>query len=131
MAERLRIAHVGSGRTGRIVLQLILNTPALDLVGQFVRSPDKIGRDSGELVGQSPTGIVATHDFDAFLATQADCVTYLGTGMGREIQEVVDQHCAILESGKNVVTTALGETHPSGGTRRGPAGEPAGRLYCR
>jgi hypothetical protein len=113
MAQGLRIAHVGSGRTGRIVLQLILNTPALDLVGQYVHSPDKAGRDSGELVGQSPTGIVATHDFNAFLATEADCVTYLGTSMGRAIDEVVDQHCAILASGKNVVTTALGELiHP-------------------
>lgn len=109
MTQRLRIAHIGSGRTGHIVLRLILNTPPLDLVSQYVHSTDKVGRDSGELVGESPTGIVATSDFDAFLATEADCVTYLATGTGRAIDDVIDQHCAILASGKNVVTTALGE----------------------
>ena len=113
MSQRLRIAHIGSGRTGHLVLRMILNTPALDLVSQYVHSPDKVGRDSGELVGASATGIVTTQDFEAFLATEADCVTYLATGTGRTIDEVIDQHCAILASGKNIVTTALGELiHP-------------------
>jgi hypothetical protein len=113
MVQVLRVAHVGSGRTGRIVLRLILNTPALDLVSQYVHSAEKVGRDSGELVGEPSTGIVATRDFDAFLAREADCVTYLATGMGRAIDDVIDQHCAILTSGKNIVTTALGELiHP-------------------
>jgi 2,4-diaminopentanoate dehydrogenase len=113
MAQVLRIAHVGSGRTGRIVLRLILNTPALDLVSQYVHSPNKVGRDSGDLVGEPPTGIVATQEFDTFLATDADCVTYLATGIGRAVDDVIDDHCAILASGKNIVTTALGELiHP-------------------
>lgn len=109
MAQALRIAHVGSGRTGRIVLRLILSTPALDLVSQYVNTPDKVGRDSGELVGVPHIGVVATQDFDAFLASDADCVTHLATGMGRAVDDVIDQHCAILASGKNIVTTALGE----------------------
>jgi hypothetical protein len=113
MTQTLRIAHLGSGRTGRIVLRLILNTPALELVSQYVHSPNKIGRDSGELIGEPPTGILTTPDFDAFLAGDAQCVTYLATGMGRTVDDVVDQHCAILASGKNIVTTALGELiHP-------------------
>ncbi len=113
MAQVLRIAHVGSGRTGRIVLRLILNTPALDLVSQYVHSPNKVGRDSGDLVGEPPTGIVATQEFDTFLATDADCVTYLATRIGRAVDDVIDDHCAILASGKNIVTTALGEfIHP-------------------
>lgn len=99
MAQLLRIAHMGSGRTGRIALRLILNTPTLDLVGQYVHNKDKVGRDSGELVGRSPTGTVATGDFDAFLATQADCVTYLATGMGRAIDDVIDQHCQSTNGG--------------------------------
>ena len=113
MTHALRVAHVGSGRTGRIVLRLILHTPVLELVSQYVHSPNKVGRDSGELIGEPPTGILTTQDFDAFLASDADCVTYLATGMGRAVDDVVDQHCAILASGKNIVTTALGELiHP-------------------
>jgi hypothetical protein len=104
MTHALRVAHVGSGRTGRIVLRLILHTPVLELVSQYVHSPNKVGRDSGELIGEPPTGILTTQDFDAFLASDADCVTYLATGMGRAVDDVVDQHCAILASGKNIVT---------------------------
>jgi 2,4-diaminopentanoate dehydrogenase len=113
MTQALRVAHFGSGRTGSSVLRLILNTPALELVSQFVHSANKVGRDSGELIGEPPIGILTTQDFDAFLACDAQCVTYLATGMGRTADDVIDQHCAILASGKNIVTTALGELiHP-------------------
>jgi hypothetical protein len=112
MPHRLRVAHIGTGRTGRVVLRLILRTAGLDLVGQFVHSPDKVGRDSGELVGEPATGVLATDDFDAFLSVGADCVVYAATGAGRAMDEVVDQLCAILSSGKNVVTTIGELIHP-------------------
>ena len=112
MSQRLRVLHVGTGRTGRIVLRLVLETPGLELVGHYVNSPDKVGRDSGELVDRPVVGVLATNDFDALLALDADCVTYLATGAGRAVDDVVDQVCALLASGKNVVAT-LGElTHP-------------------
>lgn len=113
MSKRWRVAHVGTGRTGTGVLRLILRTPGLQLVGQYVNSPAKVGRDSGELAGEGPAGVLATDDFDAFLAVDADCATYLATGAGRPVDDVVDKLCAILRSGKNVVTTTLGELiHP-------------------
>jgi 2,4-diaminopentanoate dehydrogenase len=112
MAERWRIAHVGTGRTGRVVMRLILQTPGLDFVGQFVNSPDKAGRDSGELVDVPSVGVVATDDFDAFLGLDADCVSYAATAGGRTTGEVVDQICAILTSGKNVVTIVPEFIHP-------------------
>lgn len=109
MARRLRVAHLGTGRTGSLVLRLLLGTAGVDLVGHYVHSPNKAGRDSGELVDLPPSGVTAIGDFDALLALDADCVTYLATASGRRLDEVVDQHCALLASGKNVVTTALGE----------------------
>ena len=56
MARQLRIAHIGTGYTGRIALQQILRSPDLQLVGHLVHGPDKAGRDHGELAGESATG---------------------------------------------------------------------------
>jgi hypothetical protein len=109
MPEVLRVAHVGTGRIGQVALRLLLQAPGLQLVGHYVHSSDKSGRDSGELVGQPAVGVLATNDFNALLAFDAECVTYLATGAGRTVDEVVDQLGAILGSGKNVVTTTLGE----------------------
>lgn len=107
MAAAFRVAHVGTGYTGMTVLRHILRSPRLKLVGQLVHSPDKVGRDSGELAGGQAAGVLATDRFDDFLALDADCVTYCATVSARDISEVFDQLCAILASGKNVVMSSL------------------------
>lgn len=104
MGQQYRIAHVGTGYTGSIALRQILRSPRLKLVGQLVHSPDKVGKDSGELVGDPASGVIATGSVDELLALDADCVTYFAAVSGREGSEVVDQIAAILASGKNVVT---------------------------
>lgn len=104
MADKYRVAHVGTGYTGSIALRHILRSPRLELVGQLVHTPGKAGRDSGELVGGPTAGVVATDSLDDFLALDADCATYFAAVSGRETTEVVDHLCAMLASGKNVVT---------------------------
>lgn len=104
MYQRYRVAHVGTGYTGSIALRQILRSPRLTLVGQFVHSPDKVGKDSGELVGLPAVGVVATDSLEKVLALDADCVSYFAAVSGREGSEVVDQMSALLASGKNVVT---------------------------
>ena len=42
--------------------------PDLELVGVWVHTPEKVGRDAGELAGGEPIGIAATDDVDALLA---------------------------------------------------------------
>jgi len=114
MASTFRIGHVGTGYTGTIALRQILRSPNLQLVGHLVHSPDKAGRDSGELIGEAPAGITATANVADFLALDADCVTYFATVSSRDPDEVVDQLCAILASGKSVVTPAYDPLfHPS------------------
>jgi hypothetical protein len=102
--NRYRVAHVGTGFTGSIALRHILRSPRLELVGHLVHSPEKAGRDSGELVGGPAAGVSATDRLDDFLALDADCVTYFAAVAGRDPDEIVDQLCAFLASGKNVVT---------------------------
>jgi 2,4-diaminopentanoate dehydrogenase len=104
MGDRLRVAHVGTGNTGSIALRQVLRSPRLELVGHLVHSRDKAGQDSGELVGDSAVGVSATDSVDDFLALDADCVTYFAAVSGRDGDEIVDQLCGFLASGKNVVT---------------------------
>jgi hypothetical protein len=106
MARKLRIAHVGTGYTGTIALRQILRSPYFELVGHLAHSRDKAGHDSGELVGEATAGVLATPDLAEFLALDADCVTYFATISGRDPDDIVDQLCSILASGKNVVTPA-------------------------
>ena len=74
MGENYRVGHVGTGYTGSIGLRQILRSPRLGSVGQLVHSLEKVGRDSGELVGEPAVGIVATDSIDDFLAVDTDCV---------------------------------------------------------
>ena len=109
MADKYRVAHVGTGYTGSIALRHVLRSPRLELVSQLVHSPGKAGRDSGELAGGPAVDVVATDSLDHFLAIDADCVTYFAAVFGREMTEVLDHLCAILASGKNVITPSY---HP-------------------
>jgi hypothetical protein len=88
-----------------LVLRQILARPDFELVGQLVHTPAKVGVDSGEIAGFGPVGILATDSFSDFCTLDADCVTYFATEFGRDVTDVVDQMCRILESGKNIVTT--------------------------
>jgi 4-hydroxy-tetrahydrodipicolinate reductase len=104
-----RVVHWGTGNTGRLALRGVLQHPDLELVGLYVHNPDKVGRDAGELVGLPNAGVQATSDVDALLALEADCCTYLGDGIGPRAPEAVAEMCRFLESGTNVVSTALNQ----------------------
>ena len=45
-------------------------------MGCYAWSPDKVGRDVGELCGVDALGVTATDDVDALLALRPDCVVY-------------------------------------------------------
>jgi 4-hydroxy-tetrahydrodipicolinate reductase len=96
-----------TGNAGRKALRGILRHPELELVGVHAHSREKIGRDAAELCGwDAPTGVRASNDAQALLALDADCVCYTAQGETR-IRAAVDELCAILASGKNVVNTAI------------------------
>lgn len=98
----LRIIGWGTGAVGREVLRTVLDPrTGMELAGLRVYSADKDGIDAGTLVGVAPVGVAATTDVEAILAIPADCVVY--TPRLTDVDEV----CAILASGKNVVTTAF------------------------
>src|SRR4029453_16251269 len=99
-----RVIQWSTGHVGVQALHGIITHPDLELVGLWVHSPAKVGRDAGELVGLPPTGAKATHDVDPPLALEPDCVSYTATG-ARRPAEAIDDMCRILASGANVVAT--------------------------
>ena len=101
-----RVIQWSTGNVGRHALRLIANHPELELVGLWVHSPDKVGRDVGELAGIGPIGVTATNDVDALLALDADCVCYTATADLRP-QEAIADMARILRSGKNVVSSSV------------------------
>jgi 4-hydroxy-tetrahydrodipicolinate reductase len=101
-----RVIQWSTGNVGKLSLRAILNNPELELVGLWVSSDAKAGRDAGELCGMPPVGVKATTDADALLAMQADCVSYNATADLRP-GEATDDLCRMLESGKNVVSTSI------------------------
>ncbi len=95
-----RVVQWTTGNVGKSSVQAIAANPGLELVGCYAWSPDKVGRDVGELCGIEPLGVAATNDVDALLALEPDCVVY--TPMWMDVDELV----RILSSGVNVVATA-------------------------
>jgi hypothetical protein len=77
----------------------------LELVGVWVHSDDKVGKDAGELANGDPIGVKATNDADALIALEPDCVVYAASGPERDALAIPD-YVKLLEAGINVVTTS-------------------------
>ncbi|OHV04962.1 dihydrodipicolinate reductase [Mycobacterium talmoniae] len=100
-----RIVVWSTGGVGTIAIDAIQGRPDLELVGVWVHSEDKVGRDIGELAGVAPLGITATNDAAELIGLQPDCVVYAASGPGRDAAAVPD-YLRLLEAGINVVSTS-------------------------
>jgi 4-hydroxy-tetrahydrodipicolinate reductase len=109
---KYRVIQFGTGFVGHFALRAIIEHPDLELVGVWVHSEDKVGKDAGDLCERGLVGVKATNDFDVVLALDADCVCSAAGGDGRE-QWMANAHARILESGKNIVSSSIvGMVHP-------------------
>lgn len=103
-----RVVQWATGNIGTRSLRGVIEHSNLELVGVYVHSADKSGRDAGELCGIDNAGVIATDNIDDVIALGADCVLY----MPRQFD--ADEVCRILAAGSNIVTTR-GEFHyPAG-----------------
>jgi hypothetical protein len=108
VAHTFRVVQWGTGWAGRQAIPGVLAHPELELAGVYVTSPDKHGRDAGELAGIAPIGITATSDVDEILALGADCHLFMLMGhRPKAVRAAVAQIAAILEAGQNVSQTSL------------------------
>jgi hypothetical protein len=102
--KAFRIAVISTGGVGSLALRAIVRRPHLDLVGVWVHSPEKTGRDAGELVGLGPIGVTATNDLDDIIGLKPDCVVY-GAASAEMDAAAVRDYVRLLNGGLNVVTT--------------------------
>ena len=119
----LKVVQWATGGVGVAAIKGVLEHPELELVGCWVHSADKAGKDVGELIGEEPIGVTATNNVDEILALDADAVVY------SPLLPNPDEVAALLRSGKNVVTP-VGWVYPSERQRR-PFGTPRSRATQR
>lgn len=98
----IKVIQWATGTVGIHAVPAIVAHPRLELAGLWVHSDSKAGRDAGELCGIEPTGVIATQDSDALLASDADVVCYTANSDLRP-DGVVDDVCKMLAGGKHVV----------------------------
>jgi hypothetical protein len=102
-----KVVQWATGSVGSDSLRLLIDDPDVEIVGVYVYSDEKAGRDAGELVGRDPIGIRTTNNRDEILAlADVDVVMHnaLLTPTGWPNMDADVQ--ALLRSGKNVISTA-------------------------
>ena len=111
MTRPWRVVQWASGAVGKTTLRAVLEHPDLELVGLFVYSDRKVGRDAGDIARRPETGVLATNQIQDILALDADVVLHTAR-VGIPYQSQDQDILALLESGKNVITTA-GQHYPA------------------
>ncbi len=99
-----RVVVWSTGGIGSLSIVAVDERPDLELVGVWVHSEEKVGRDAGELANGKPNGVAATNDVEALIALEPDCVVYGASGPDRDAGAISDYE-RILAAGINIVTT--------------------------
>lgn len=98
--EKVRVFQVATGNLGTETIGRIQRHPDLELVGLHCYSPEKIGRDAGEIVGLEPIGVTATGTVEEIIAARPDVLTFHGVFPDEDL------YVKVLEAGINIATTA-------------------------
>jgi hypothetical protein len=104
----IRVAQVGTGNAGMLTLRQLIADDRFELVAVSVSTPEKVGRDAGELAGLDVvTGVTAVGDLDALVAARPECAVYCAMGDTRPVEATNDVR-KLLEAGIDVVGSAPG-----------------------
>lgn len=107
----IRVVQWSAGGVARAAVRAVLAQPGLELIGCYVWSPDKAGKDVGELCNLPPLGVTATDDVEAIVALKPDVVLYMPLIWN------IEHMVRLLEGGINVISTANFITGRSYGER--------------
>ena len=109
-----RIIQWSSGNVGKHAIATIAGREGMELAALYVYSDEKSGNDAGTIAGIGSLGVMATKDKASLLAMDADCVIHTplpSLVYGETPDEDLETICALLASGKNVITT-VGYMYP-------------------
>jgi len=96
----IRVFQVATGNVGSEMIKRYGAQSELELVGVHCYSPEKIGKDAGEIAGIEPNGVTATGTVEEILAAKPDVLTFHGVFPDEDL------YVKVLEAGIDVVTTA-------------------------
>src|SRR6478735_8083549 len=103
---RVPVAVWGTGNMGRAAIRAVAAHPGLELAAVITSTPEKAGRDAGDLADLGrDLGVLTTTDVDAALAG-ARAVAYMASGDIRP-DAALDDVARALRAGCAVVTPAL------------------------
>ena len=95
---RIRVAQAYTGPVGSEIIRRLAGHQSMELVGVLVHAEDKAGRDSGELAGGAPNGIITTRALDDLIALKPDGIIWSGSQLD------LDAWDRILSAGINLYT---------------------------
>jgi hypothetical protein len=101
--EPYKVIVWGPGTVGNACLRELLRSPAFEVVGVLGYSPEKAGKDIGELLGMPAAGVRVTTDKSAILEQPADVVLH-SPRFTIDLTETDRDVVALLSSGKNVIS---------------------------
>lgn len=101
MPEKIRVIQFGLGPIGSAVARLIVQRPALELVGGVDNHPDKIGRDMGEVIGLNYRIGIPVVEKLSRVSSEADIVCHTTSSY---FELFKDQILEILGSGYDIVS---------------------------
>ena len=100
MSKPVRVFQVATGNVGTEMIKRIGAHPDLQLIGLHCYTPEKIGRDAGEIAGGAPIGVIATGTVEEIIAAKPDVLTFHGVFPDEDL------YVQVLEAGIDIVTTA-------------------------
>ena len=111
----LRVVVWSTGTVGRHAIAGVDAHPDLELVGVWTSTPDKHGRDAGELAGLGrEIGVPATTDRDDLIALAPDCILHAAMTDDRVV-EAIEDLSGFVRAGVNVVSSGpVVLVHPHG-----------------
>ena len=97
------VVQLGTGNVGIHALRALITNPEFELTGVWVSSDAKAGKDAAEIAGLADsTGVLASTDLDAVLATGPQCAVYNALADNR-LPEALEDYRRVLAAGINIV----------------------------
>ncbi|SPM35187.1 diacylglycerol kinase [Mycobacterium rhizamassiliense] len=97
------VVQLGTGNVGIHALRALITNPEFELRGVWVSSDAKAGKDAADLAGLADsTGVLASTDLDAVLATGPKCAVYNALADNR-LPEALEDYRRVLAAGINIV----------------------------